>query len=219
MRRFSQTVDLRSREAMTEYLEHHFRYPTMNSWNRAASYACNLKVDRLRLEHELVMKLLDLVQIPEFYEPINDLIHAFGEAHNYLWQAAFNGRSGGYLVLYQGERTPSGYKSYCTACGQRNYTSVAEKDNVCGVCRKPKRVDYAKTHMQVSTFPGCGTDDCEDWEDWELWQLKDRVRLVQEFDRLADAIVDEALYLAKNYQIEDEIYTVEKTRQVMVPIA
>jgi hypothetical protein len=220
---------------MTDYLEHHFRYPTMNSWNRSTSYACNLKVDRLGLEHELVMKLLDLIQLPEFFETINDLIHDFGAEHNWLWQAGFNGRSGGYLVLYQGELKPSGYKSYCTACGQRNYRSITEGGNICGVCRQPKRVDYPKTHMQITTFPGCGTDDCEDWDEWELWQLKERVRLVQQFDQLADAIVDEALYLAKNYQVEEESseypvnccvncvntrsHVAQKTRQVMVPTA
>ena len=47
MKKFYTPVDLRSRADMTAYLENHFRYPTMNSWNQATSYACNLKVDRL----------------------------------------------------------------------------------------------------------------------------------------------------------------------------
>ena len=42
MRRFSEAVDLRSRKEMTEYLQTHFRYDTMNAWNAATSYACNL---------------------------------------------------------------------------------------------------------------------------------------------------------------------------------
>lgn len=44
MKRFFQPVDLRSRKAMIDYLEDHFRYFTMNSWNRSQSYACNLKI-------------------------------------------------------------------------------------------------------------------------------------------------------------------------------
>jgi len=35
-----------------------------------------------------------------------------------------NGRSGGYLVLYQGEYYDPGYKSRCRACGQLNYQHV-----------------------------------------------------------------------------------------------
>lgn len=38
MRRFYQSVDLRSRSQMTDFLTMHFRYPTMNSWNNAVSY-------------------------------------------------------------------------------------------------------------------------------------------------------------------------------------
>ena len=39
MKKFFTPVDLRSRAAMTAYLDGHFRYPTMNSWNQATSYA------------------------------------------------------------------------------------------------------------------------------------------------------------------------------------
>ena len=49
MRRFYQSVDLRSRSQMTDFLTKHFRYPTMNSWNNAVSYACNLKIHKLGL--------------------------------------------------------------------------------------------------------------------------------------------------------------------------
>ena len=219
MRRFYCKIDLRSRGEMTSFLASHFRYNTMNSWNNSTSYACNLKVDRLGLEHGLVMKLYDLLGVPDFYEPINDLVHEFGTDHNYAWQAGFNGRSGGYLVLYQGALESSGYKSYCTACGQQNCKSITETGNVCGKCGKPARTDYTKQHMRVITYPGRDTDGGEDFMDWEMWQLKDRVQLIQEFDRLADQIVQESIYIAKNFTLEDETYLVEKTRRVLVPTA
>ncbi|MCL2343182.1 MAG: hypothetical protein FWC62_04690 [Firmicutes bacterium] len=219
MRRFYQKVDLRSRGEMTSFLASHFRYPTMNSWNNATSYACNLKVDRLRLDHELVMKLFDLIRVPDFFDPINDMVREFGEDHHYAWQAGFNGRSGGYLVLYQSALESSGYKSYCTACGQQNCKSVAETGNVCGKCGQPARVDYAKQHMRIVTYTGRGTDDGEDFSDWEMCQLRDRVQLVQEFDRLADSIVQEAIYIANNFSLEEETFLVKQTRQVLVPTA
>ena len=179
MTEFYRPVDLRSRVAMTAYLKNHFRYHTMNSWNRSTSYACNLKVHNLGLEHDLVMRLFDLIELPDFYEPINDLCREFDEAHDYLWQVGFNGRSGGYLVLYQGGR-------------QGN---------------------------QVFSRPGLSTDMYEDFADWEMFQLRERVKLVQEFDRLCDAIVQEAIYIALNYEITEETYIVQATRQVLIPIA
>lgn len=132
------------------------------------------------------------------------LIQDFGSAHDYLWQAGMNGRSGGYLVLYQGERIPSGYKSYCTNCGQKSYRSVQETGNVCGVCRKPARVDFPGTHMQVTTFPGRGTDCDADFEDWSMYDLRNRVRLVQDFHLLADNMVQEAVFLAQKSAVQDK---------------
>jgi len=201
---------------MANYLSGHFRYNTMNSWNRCTSYACNLKIHHLGFESRIVDKLFSLIQVPEFYESLNDLMNEFGDEHDYRWQAGMNGRSGGYLVLYQGSREPSGYKSYCTRCGQMNYTSVAETGNICGACYEPARRDYSYTHMRIVSYPGRGTDDGEDFSDWPIYQLRDRVELVQGFDKLADAMVEEALWLAKNFDVQEESYFVEKTRPILV---
>ncbi|MGN0178949.1 MAG: YqaJ viral recombinase family protein [Monoglobaceae bacterium] len=83
----------------------HFRYFTANSWNGSQSYACNLKITRLGLDSGIVEKLFDMIQVQEFFYGIKDLINEFNSEHNYLWQAGMNGRSGGYLVLYQGTAT------------------------------------------------------------------------------------------------------------------
>lgn len=218
MKTFYRPVNCRSRKDMTEYLREHFRYPTMSSWNDSTSYACNLKIYQLGLDSDTVDKLFELIQTDDFFQERSLLIQDFGSAHDYLWQAGMNGRSGGYLALYQGERIPSGYKSYCTNCGQKNYRSVQETGDVCGVCRKPARVDFRGTHMQVTTFPGRGTDCDADFEDWSMYDLRNRVRLVQEFDRLADDMVQEAVFYAQNYAVQDEEYQVTQTRKALVPV-
>ena len=114
MRTFYTPVDLRSRADMTGFLKKHFRYHTMNSWNRSTSYACNLKIHRLGLDGECESKLFDMIDTQEFFDLRRALLDEFDRQHNYLWQAGMNGRSNGYLVLYQGELKPSGYLSFCT---------------------------------------------------------------------------------------------------------
>ena len=208
---FSRRVDKRSRAEMTAYLSGHFRYNTMNSWNRSTSYACNMKLYKLGLDRGTEDKLWDIIQVPEFYERIED----FNWQHNYLWQAGWNGRSGGYLVLYQGGTKPSGYRSYCTKCGQKNYTSIAETGNWCGVCNEEARVDYIKPPMQIFSFPGRDVDMDEDFEDWSLYELQQRTELVQEFDRLADDIVAEALYIAQNHSVEERTVYMPTTELVL----
>ena len=214
-RLFSQRVDKRSRAEMTAYLSGHFRYNTMNSWNRSTSYACNMKLYKLGLDRGTEDKLWDMIQVPEFYERLNERIEDFNWQHNYLWQAGWNGRSGGYLVLYQGGTKPSGYRSYCTKCGQKNYTSIAETGNWCGVCNEEARVDYIKPPMQIFSFPGRDVDMDEDFEDWSLYELQQRTELVQEFDRLADDIVAEALYIAQNHSVEERTVYMPTTELVL----
>jgi len=119
MHKFYQAVDKRSRKAMVNHLKEHFRYYTMRSWNNSSSYAHNMKIQNLNLDSGIRNKLYDLIYCDGFYDTINILINNFGIKHNWLWQAGFNGRSGGYLVLYQGEATPSKYKSYCPECGKK----------------------------------------------------------------------------------------------------
>lgn len=219
MKRFYQPVDLRSRQTMIRFLTEHFRYPTMNSWNRSTSYACNLKLYNLGLEHETENKLYEMMEVQEFFDAQRELLLDFGEEHQYRWQAGMNGRSSGYLVLYQGEIKPSGYQSYCTNCGQRNYQKATDTNNICGVCRQPSRVNFPRTHMQVGTFPGRGTDDNEDFEDWSMYDLRDRVGLVQELDQLADRMVSEAIRLVQNFDIAEEEYYVPQKRMVLVESA
>ena len=215
MKQFYRKVDLRNRQAMTDFLKGHFRYNTMNSWNRSTSYANNIKAHNLGLDNEVQDKLLELIETPEYGIERRWLFNKFAERYNYAWQIGVNGRSGGYLVLYRGYIEPSEHKSYCTVCGQRNFTSVSENSNICGKCGEPARIDYVKPPTNIGIYPGRSTDMHEDFEDFTLGELKERVRLVQEFDRVVDNLLTVALRMLADYEIEDEIYFVPKTRKVL----
>lgn len=216
MRKFSQSVDLRSRSEMTQFLQNHFRYDTMNSWNGATSYACNLKIHKLGLCSEIENKLYDMLQVQDFFDAQRDLMDAFNEVHQYRWQVGMNGRSGGYLVLYEGGIKPTGHQSYCRSCGQRNYTSVSETGNVCGKCGRPDRVDYLHPPMQAFTYPGRGVDMDEDYEEWSIHELRERVRLVQDLDALADQMVQQAIQLANEYSVVEVEVHIPQTRKILV---
>lgn len=77
------------------------RYYTMNSWNNSTAPAYNLKVYKV-INNDLQDRVYELMDIEGFYGNINMLIDDFGYENEYQWQAGFNGRSSGYLVLYKG---------------------------------------------------------------------------------------------------------------------
>ena len=219
MKQFYKHVDLRSRKAMERFLENHFRYNTMNSWNRSTSYANNVKVYNLGLSREQEDKLYSIMEVREFYDLINDDLMLFALEHDYRWQVGFNGRSGGYLVLYRGFAKPSEYKSFCKKCGQKNYQSVEENGCKCGRCGAEARVNYTKAPDEVGVYPGQSVDMDEDFNEWDIYSLRDRVRLIQEFDRLCDRVLARIVEMLEMYDVLEETVMCPKTVKVLCEVA
>jgi len=277
---FFKEVDLRSRKAMTEFLTGHFRYHTMNNWNNVTSYANNVKLHRLDFPNELYCSAYEMLDMEEFKEEVSDLIYDWESSYDFQWQVGQNGRTGGYLVMCRGSLRPTEHKSFCTQCGQRNFTKVAEfpdgmseavvqlhksiishllwieeviienyrqeiaatglsdnevkaiirkykadekagtqytVTNKCGRCGKDARVNYKTPPKERVTYPGQSIDMHESFEDWSMNELRDRVRLVQSFDRLCDQIVDTLIYFLKNYTVGEETIMVPSTVKVLQP--
>src|SRR4030066_1602168 len=101
-----------TREEMIAFMRGHSRYYTMSSWNRSTSYARKVKIHSLGLTKEQESNAYDLIYVEDTFLEINERIREFSEENGYRYQACFNGRGGGYMVLIQGGREPSGYQSY-----------------------------------------------------------------------------------------------------------
>lgn len=208
---FSKKIDLRSRKQMIEYLTNHFRYDTMNSWNQSTSYANNMKIYKV-IPRDLQDKVYNLMNAEGFYDEINDRIADFDREHDYSFQAGFNGRSSGYLVLYIGSveiRTIFKFEgSYSERDYADNYGWMDKKEAI-------KRGLYRKEIKIIGSFPGRSLDQHEDFEDFEMYQLQNRVRLVQSFDKLCDDIVNITIQQAKDYTAVEKTISVPKQIIVM----
>jgi len=217
---FYKKVNIKKRGEMIAFLKNHFRYHTMNSWNRSTSYANNIKLYNIDKPADIDSDTCwEMLGITNWHEKLNDLLEDFGRRHNWLWQTGINGRSGGYIVLYQGGIKPSGYKSYCTHCGQKNYQIVPDGQiGICGKCNAKARVNFKQTHVQVFTWPGKEIDMSEDFRSWSLFELQDRVALVQEFDRLCSDIVATYFDICRNYRNVEEEILVPKTISILKPV-
>ncbi len=122
---FEKKVDLRSRAEMMAFLAEHFRYNTMNAVNLSTSYAQCVKLHRLGLSSDQLDAAYEMLSA-EYWEEISDPIDEFVTRHDGNWSININGRSGGYLVLYRACGEPTGHRSHCLNCGQRNFKSVVE---------------------------------------------------------------------------------------------
>jgi len=216
MKTFCMKVDMRSREAMVAFLDGHFRYDTMNSWNRATSYANCVKVHRLDLTREQMEKAWAMLDMAEVFDAIHGIIHEWAAEREWRWQVGFNGRSGGYLVLYQGGMDYKNAKTaQCDTCGKLTWH---KEDVPCTSKGCPGTLTVLEQpRPQIVTYPGRGLDQSEDFEEWSMDSLRERVKLVQEFDRLCDDVVAEFVRYCEEYVVVEKDIMVPKTVKVLEP--
>ncbi len=211
---FYKKVDKRSREQMVDYLSTHFRYNTMNSWNLSESWANNMKVHRC-IPSVFQANVFEMMETDEFYEEINWLLSDYSENNNHTLQAGFNGRSGGYLVMYEGKVE---WKTLFTFEGSNKESDYEDGYGWMGMEEAKRKGLFNKKIRYISSYPGRSVDnyDREDYEGMMLWELVQITEKVQNFDKLCDDIRELTINMAKSFEVVEEEYTVVKTRKVLV---
>ena len=211
---FEKHVDKRSKISMQEFLSCHLRYDTMNSWNASTSYANCIKLHRLGLTKEQLDSAHEFINADDWWGEIKWPIDIFTEKYAGQYTIGGNGRSGGYLVLYNSVYKTSEHKSYCPVCGQRNFKIVTTVSSKCGVCGNA-RINYENPPIILSVYPGKNIDQGEDYSDWSMSELRDRVELVSEFDRTCDLIRESFIDLIDQCEVIEKTTMVPKTTRVI----
>lgn len=93
-------IDITNDKQMFNFLKDHYQYYTLNSWNGLKSIANNVKVYNLKLSGDC-WNALTFLQDDDYFT-VNIMI-AEWEAEHRGYKVGFNGRSGGYLVLYNAD--------------------------------------------------------------------------------------------------------------------
>lgn len=216
-KKFYQEVDTTSREAMIEFLRSHFRYDTMSSWNRSTAYANNVKVHRV-IPSSLQDAVHEMLNMHDVTSSVNFLLEEWQASTGDTYTAAFNGRSSGYIVMYECEARkeyiirPDAYKE--------DHPSGAYSDYLGRWVKKPEAEErgwIGKTYKSVNTFPGRSIDEDWDYEEESDEWLQQRVALVQSFDKLCDDVVSNCIYYAEHYELDEEEILIPKTVKVIRP--
>jgi hypothetical protein len=94
---YKKGIDISNTKEMYNFLKTHYTYDTMNSWNNLKSIANNVKIYNLNLDGDCWNALAYLQD--DDYFTVNSMIEDWEVEHE-GYTVGFNGRSGGYLVLY-----------------------------------------------------------------------------------------------------------------------
>ena len=203
---FEKKIDTRSKESVAKFLVNHFRYNTMSSVNRATSYANCVKLHRLGLTGTSLEKAFELITtIDEIWSEISWPIREFENEHMGCYTIESNGRSNGYLVLYEADVYDPGYKSTCPKCGQLNFKLVSAESHKCGICGSERR--NLKSALRWTRTKGSSIDHgmtIEDFMDMSHTDLKDRAELVRSFDHACDKIRENFIQCINDYIVVEE---------------
>ena len=178
---FNQTKGIKTLNDKFNYVKNHYKYYTMNSWNGLWSVANNVKIYNLGLSSEQQDKAYEFMECENFYDEINFLINDSG------LNVGFNGRSGGYLVLYNKENN-------CCAVDDSFYNFSSYKDFL----NCEKEGEKLRTSQE-----NCR---CIIENDFEL---------VKAFDILCDDIRAQLIYTIENCEIITEEYTTTHERKLI----
>jgi hypothetical protein len=182
-------VDITNDKQMFNFLKDHFRYATMNSWNGVYSIANNVKVHRLNLSGDC-WTALNLLNNGE-YETINWMVKDWEREHpGYV--VGFNGRSGGYLVLYNADNR--GDVLPCSITDNDDYSQYKEWCRYYGYTVKENRFELQMFTKLVRDFDRL-CDDLRAYVD-DLSKLKfEVVEMEKSVDEFNETYADDLEYL------------------------
>ena len=149
-------IDYKNRKECFNFLTNHFTYYTLNSWNGLSSIANNVKVYNLPVDSSDALKALE----EDDYFSINQAIKDWEDNHP-GYSVRFNGRSGGYLVLYSSDHNGHCFKGEESPCFYDSYEDWKE--------------EVQEHYLTLKNFDSI---------------LINEVKVVQEFDQLCDQLVE-----------------------------
>lgn len=174
-------VDICSPKSMFEFINNHFTYYTLNSWNGLQSIANNMKLYNLGLEGDwttVLDYLYDDNDIGCIGFQIRDLVEEWEVKHP-GYSLGWNGRSGGYLVIYNHDKKN----------GTVNFRNILPED-LTGYD------NYEEFKETIKDYYGWNVKDM-------IPELREYTELIRDFDKLCEDLRDLANEYSKlDYEAE-----------------
>ena len=184
-------VDICSVKSMFEFINNHFKYWTMNSWNRLESIANNVKLYNLGLDGDwgtALDFLNDENDCGDLQYQLRELVRDWERKHP-GYAIGFNGRSDGYLVIYNHDKER----------GTVNFRNILP-DYLTGF----DTYEEWKESIKDSWYGG------KDYVNNYTRELREYTELIRDFDRLCDDMRDVVNEYSKmDYEAQKLAYEAE----------
>ena len=202
-------------------------YPTMNNWNNANGYSYNVKIHSLPLTREEKDKLYEMIGIDGFYDSFNFIIEDWEDemekygTHNGKKEISINisGLSDKEIEKKRKALEASGYTYDRHGTVIMTLWKMVDAPIFSAGFNGRSGGHLVLYHW--NGYNNCGTGwnhDKEELEEMGAAEVKEIYNILKDFKKLYKRLIDNCEYLAKHYTVEEENYTVEKTRQVLAEV-
>ena len=161
---FYKTIDLRSRNAMQDFLQNHPRHEHI--------FAQSVRFRNLRIPDDLRgdVKALDWeFMVDELWTHVN----AFEERQRNLYTMVITGRSNGWMCLHHAKLTDLGHRSRCLSCGAKSFRDIPVQKAPRPINPNSQRVIarmigglISTTHLISNRCDRCGESGCNGLENY-----------------------------------------------------
>jgi hypothetical protein len=175
---------------MIKFITGFEKYPTMNSWNHSNGYSYNVKIHNLPLTKDEREAAYTMLNTDEFYENINEVVDEWGNE----------------------------MKKYGTHSNPVDKRDVKEEEpNFTAGFNGRSSGHLVLYRWNGHNYAGSGWSyDEDEFKEMSIDEVKYIYDILKEFEALYNQLIGCVKSLVRDYKVEDETYTIEKTRKVLV---
>lgn len=216
---------MKTKKQMIDFITSLENYPTMNSWNMANGYSYNIKIHSLPFTKNEKDALYEMLSADDFYTNFEWLYNDFEEEMKKYGTHNEKKEINVYIEnLSEKEITKKRkvYEKSGWTYDRHGTKYLVMKKDVDVADFSAGQNGRSAGHLVLykwngHNYTGTGwTHDKEELEEMTSDEVKEIYNILKDFEKLYKDIIEQAKYVADNYKVEDESYTVEKTRKVLI---
>jgi hypothetical protein len=215
---------MKTKKKMIDFILSFGKYPTMNSWNGRYGYSYNVKIHSLPFSSEQKDKLYSMLESDGFYDDINTVVYDFDEnmktfgTHTEKKTLSVNidGMSAKEIAKRRTQLEAQGYKY------DRHGTTIMTMEKTVDVSDFTAGFNGRQGgHLVLYKWNGYNTagtgwtHEEDELNEMSLEEVKRVYDILKKFEELYNNLIEQAKYLADNFTVEQEEYSVIKTRNVL----
>lgn len=212
---------------MIDFITSFETYPTMNSWNQEYGYSYDVKIRNLDLTKEEKDKVYDMLDTEGFYDGLNMIIDDWEESEKVLSFGTFNDKN--QISVNIENLSEKQIKEKRKSWEKNGYTYDRHGTKIMTMFKKVEKPIFSvgfngrqSGHLVLYKWNGYNYSGSgwnyskEELNEMNKEEVSFVYKVLKEFEKLHNNLLEEVKYLINNYEVKDEECQVIETKKILV---